>query len=112
MIAVPPCRSMSSKRFCEHFTSAMIVAPGERRRGLVSLPGIAGHQRPTIRGYDYPFSHDSTLVMHSDGVVDRWDLDDYPGLAGRTPLLAAATLLRDAGVRRDDACVLVARGVA
>ncbi|MBP1780309.1 anti-sigma regulatory factor (Ser/Thr protein kinase) [Micromonospora sp. HB375] len=92
--------------------AAMIVAPGERRRGLVSLPGIAGHQRPAIRGYDYPFSRDSTLVMHSDGVVDRWDLDDYPGLAGRNPLLAAATLLRDAAVRRDDACVLVARGAA
>ncbi|MEU1808281.1 SpoIIE family protein phosphatase [Micromonospora sp. WMMD1076] len=92
--------------------AAMIVAPGERRRGLVSLPGIAGHQRPAIRGYDYPFSRDATLVMHSDGVVDRWDLDDYPGLAGRNPLLGAATLLRDAGVRRDDACVLVARGAA
>ncbi|WP_026268769.1 SpoIIE family protein phosphatase [Micromonospora sp. CNB394] len=92
--------------------AAMIVASGERRRGLVSLPGIAGHQRPVIRGYDYPFSRHATLVMHSDGVVDRWDLDDYPGLAGRNPLLAAATLLRDAGVRRDDACVLVAQGAA
>ena len=38
--------------------------------------------------------------------------DEYPGLAGRNPLLAAATLLRDAGTRRDDACVLVARGAA
>ncbi|WP_089154608.1 SpoIIE family protein phosphatase, partial [Micromonospora sp. NBS 11-29] len=90
--------------------AAMIVATGERRRGLVSLPGIAGHQRPAVRGYDYPFPAGATLVMHSDGVVDRWDLDDYPGLAGRAPLLAAASLLRDAGIRRDDACVLVARG--
>ncbi|MFI5835207.1 SpoIIE family protein phosphatase [Micromonospora sp. NPDC051300] len=89
--------------------AAMIVATGERRRGLVSLPGIAGHQRPAIRGYDYPFPPGATLVMHSDGVVDRWNLDDYPGLAGRPPLLTAATLLRDAGVRRDDACVLVAQ---
>ncbi|MFI6129643.1 SpoIIE family protein phosphatase [Micromonospora sp. NPDC051141] len=89
--------------------AAMIVATGERRRGLVSLPGIAGHQRPTVRGYDYPFPPDATLVMHSDGVVDRWDLDDYPGLVARPPLLAAAALLRDAGTRRDDACVLVAR---
>ena len=31
--------------------------PGDgRRRGLVSLPGIAGHQRPTIREYDYPLA--------------------------------------------------------
>lgn len=47
--------------------------------------------------------------MHSDGVVDRWQLDDYPGLLRSGPLVMAATLLRDAGLRRDDACVLVAR---
>ncbi|MEV0152867.1 ATP-binding SpoIIE family protein phosphatase [Micromonospora sp. NPDC050686] len=88
---------------------AAVVAEGERRRGLVSLPGIAGHQRPAVREYDYPFGPATTLVMHSDGVVDRWDLADYPGLGGRSPLVTAATLLRDAGTRRDDACVLVAR---
>lgn len=81
-----------------------------RRRGLVSLPGIVGHHRPTVREYEYPFPPDALLVMHSDGVVDRWQLDDYPGLTGRSPLVVAATVLRDAGTRRDDACVLVARG--
>ncbi|MDG4795241.1 SpoIIE family protein phosphatase [Micromonospora sp. WMMD1082] len=80
-----------------------------RRRGLVSLPGIAGHQRPVIRQYDYPFDAGSLLVMHTDGVADRWQLSDYPGLSGRSPLVMAATLLRDAGIRRDDAGVLVAR---
>lgn len=90
--------------------SAMIAVEGERRRGLVSLPGIAGHHRPAVREYEYPFGAGATLVMHSDGVVDRWDLTDYPGLTGRSPLVTAATLLRDAGTRRDDASVLVARG--
>ncbi|MFF5054132.1 SpoIIE family protein phosphatase [Micromonospora sp. NPDC000663] len=89
--------------------SGVIVEGDGQRRGLVSLPGIAGHQRPTIREYDYPFGPGARLVMHSDGVVDRWRLTDYPGLAERSPLVMAATLLRDAGVRRDDACVLVAR---
>ncbi|MFY1705434.1 SpoIIE family protein phosphatase [Micromonospora sp. WMMA1923] len=89
--------------------SAMITVEGERRRGLVSLPGIAGHQRPTVREYDYPFAAGALLTMHSDGVVDRWSMDDYPGLADRSPLVVATTLLRDAGIRRDDACVLVAR---
>ena len=89
--------------------AAMIVVAGGRRRSLVSLPGIAGHQNPVVREYDYPFEAGATLVMHSDGVVDRWDLADYPGLTGRAPLVVAATLLRDAGIRRDDACVLVAR---
>ncbi|MEV5690672.1 SpoIIE family protein phosphatase [Micromonospora globbae] len=88
--------------------TAQVVAGG-RRRGLVSLPGIAGHQRPTVREYEYGLEPQDLLVMHSDGVVDRWQLDDYPGLAARSPLVVAATVLRDAGTRRDDACVLVAR---
>ncbi|MFG3553809.1 SpoIIE family protein phosphatase [Micromonospora sp. NPDC047557] len=92
--------------------SGVIVEGDGQRRGLVSLPGIAGHQRPTVRGYDYPFGPGARLVMHSDGVADRWRLTDYPGLAERSPLVMAATLLRDAGVRRDDACVLVARSWA
>ncbi|TCB94486.1 transcriptional regulator [Micromonospora zingiberis] len=89
--------------------AGVVTTRDGRQRGLVSLPGIAGHQRPTIRQYDYPFDADSLLIMHSDGVVDRWRLADYPGLVGRSPLVVAATLLRDAGVRRDDAGVLVAR---
>ncbi|MFI7433368.1 SpoIIE family protein phosphatase [Micromonospora haikouensis] len=89
--------------------AATVLAEGERRRGLVSLPGIAGHQRPVVREYEYAFPAGASLVMHSDGVADRWQLDDYPGLAGHAPLVLAATVLRDAGVRRDDACVLAAR---
>ncbi|MGS2613857.1 SpoIIE family protein phosphatase [Micromonospora sp. LZ34] len=89
--------------------AAAVVGADGRRRGLVSLPGIAGHQRPVVREYDYPFDPAALLLMHSDGVVDRWQLTDYPGLTERSPLVVAATVLRDAGVRRDDACVLVAR---
>lgn len=88
--------------------AASVVTDSVTRR-LVSLPGIAGHQRRVIREYDYPFSDEAVLVMHTDGVGDRWRFDDYPGLLARSPLLLAATVLRDAGVRRDDAGVLVAR---
>ncbi|GLY22439.1 SpoIIE family protein phosphatase [Micromonospora sp. NBRC 101691] len=91
--------------------AATVVEHG-RRRGLVSLPGIAGHQRPVIREYEYPFDGNALLVMHTDGVTDRWKLTDYPGLTDRAPLLTAATILRDYGVRRDDAGVLVARAPA
>ncbi|WP_434971483.1 SpoIIE family protein phosphatase [Micromonospora peucetia] len=89
--------------------SAAVIGADGKRRGLVSLPGIAGHQRPSVREYDYPFEAGALLVMHSDGVVDRWQLADYPGLVERSPLVVAGTVLRDAGTRRDDACVLVVR---
>jgi hypothetical protein len=52
------------------------------------------------------------VVLHSDGLSGRWTFD--PGLTDRTPTMVAATLLREAGVRHDDAGVIVARprGVA
>jgi hypothetical protein len=49
------------------------------------------------------------LLMHSDGIVDRWNPADSPGLLTRSPLVIAATVLREAGTRRDDAGVLVAK---
>ena len=79
------------------------------RRGMVSLPGIAGHQRRQIREYQYALPAGSVVVLHSDGVVDRWNPADYPGLMTHSPQVIAATVLRDAGTRRDDAGVLVAR---
>lgn len=79
------------------------------RRGMVSLPGIAGHQRRQIREFDYPLDPDAIVLLHSDGVVDRWNPADYPGLLSHSPAVIAATVLRDAGTRRDDAGVLVGR---
>ncbi|MDY7084183.1 MAG: ATP-binding SpoIIE family protein phosphatase [Actinomycetota bacterium] len=91
-----------------NITGTVLSTTGTRR-GMVSLPGIAGHQRRQIREYDYPITPDAIVVLHSDGVADRWNVADYPGLLTHSPLVIAATVLRDAGVRRDDAGVLVAR---
>ena len=86
-----------------------VLAVDGTRRGMVSLPGIAGHQRRTIREYDYPLPPGAVVLMHSDGIVDRWNAVDYPGLLAHRPQVIAATVLRDAGTRRDDAGVVVAR---
>src|ERR671921_580331 len=89
--------------------SGTLLSPDGSRRGMVSLPGIAGHQRRAVREYDYPYREGAVVLMHSDGVVDRWSPDGYPALLTHSPQLIAATVLRDAGARRDDAGVLVAR---
>ncbi|MEU4622360.1 SpoIIE family protein phosphatase [Actinoplanes sp. NPDC023801] len=89
--------------------SGIVLAPDGSRRGMVSMPGIAGHQRRQIREYDYPLAPGALVLMHTDGVVDRWNATDYPGLLSHSPEVIAATVLRDAGTRRDDAGVLVAQ---
>jgi anti-sigma regulatory factor (Ser/Thr protein kinase) len=85
------------------------VLTHDKRRAVMSVPGIAGHQRRTIRELSYDLPRGAAFVMHTDGVTERWSVADYPGLLARSPIVLAATLLRDAGVRRDDACVLVVR---
>lgn len=87
-----------------------VVGDGARR-GMVSLPGIVGVRAGSVREFSYPLEPDAIVVLHSDGVTNRWSIPAYPGLAQRSPLVIAATLLRDAGKDHDDGCVLVAKPV-
>lgn len=80
-----------------------------RARGLLTFPGIVGHNAHTIKEMAYDLEPGSWVVMHSDGLSDKWSPDDTPGLLDRSPLVVAATLMRDAAVHRDDASILVAR---
>jgi anti-sigma regulatory factor (Ser/Thr protein kinase) len=88
--------------------SATIV-DAHQRRAMVSFPGILGHRRREIRELEYPLPVGALVVLHSDGLTEKWELSAYPGLVHRSPVVIAATLLRDAGRRRDDAAVLVAK---
>jgi len=49
------------------------------------------------------------VLLQTDSVVDRWNPADCPGVLAHSPAVIAATVLRDAGTRRDDAGVLAAR---
>ncbi len=80
---------------------------GTRTRGLVSHPGIAGVPGRSLRETTYPVEPGDVVVLHSDGLTNRWSLADYPGLARRSPLVVAGVLLRDHAVRPDDSCVAV-----
>lgn len=88
--------------------AASVVADG-RKHGMVSVPGIAGYQARTIKTFDYALPAGAAVVLHSDGLTERWSAENRGWLFTREPLLVAAMLLRDAGVRKDDAGVLVAR---
>ena len=88
--------------------SAFIVERGSVKT-MVSHNGILGHSARRIQEFEYHWPAGALLVMHSDGLSGRWDLDDYPGLGSRDPSLIAAALYRDFTRRRDDAIVVVAR---
>jgi anti-sigma regulatory factor (Ser/Thr protein kinase) len=105
-------RDAGTVRFAGIGNVSATIVDGQRRRAMASVPGIVGQLaadgRRSLREFDYPLPAGALVVLHSDGLTDRWDLADYPGLAARSAVTVAATLLRDAGRRRDDASVLVA----
>ncbi|KQV82332.1 hypothetical protein ASD15_09825 [Massilia sp. Root351] len=81
----------------------------EARRQLVSHNGIVGSNMRKVQEFGAPWDHGGMLILHSDGLATRWNLDDYPGLAGRHPAVIAAVLYRDFSRGRDDVTVLVLR---
>lgn len=85
------------------------IVTAERLRGLATYPGIVGHNAPTVRETVYDVAPGSWVVLHTDGLSEKWDTADYPGVLDHSPLVLAATLMRQAGHVRDDASVLVAK---
>jgi len=82
---------------------------GDRARHLVSHNGIVGSNMRKVQEFAMPLTDDAMLIMHSDGIGTRWDLEHYPGLSQRHPALIAAVLYRDHVRGRDDAGIVVAQ---
>lgn len=99
-----------SLRFCGVGNISATIVDPTARRSAVSLHGIAGHQMREAREFTYPWSRESTLIMHSDGLTTRWDLDTYPGLLRRDAVLIAAVLWKDHRRQNDDSTVVVVHG--
>ena len=82
---------------------------GGQCRHLLSHNGIVGSNLRKVQEFQHPWHTGTLLVMHSDGLHTRWDLDQYPGLSHCHPALVAAVLYRDFSRGRDDVGVVVMR---
>ena len=79
------------------------------RHGLTSLNGIVGYTLPKIQTFTHPWADKALLVMHSDGLLSRWDFDNYPGLTLRHPSIIAGVLYRQYTRGRDDVTVIAVK---
>lgn len=89
--------------------SGRLIGGPQRARSLMSQPGIVGHKLPRVQETRYEIGQAELLVLHSDGLTEKWDAADVPSVVDHGAGVCAATLLRDAGTRRDDASVLTLR---
>lgn len=98
-------------RYCGVGNISGFLISHDTRRTLLSVPGIVGANVRRLRTFEEHLPEGGALTMHSDGLTERWDHTALPGLLHHSPLVAAGQLLREAGVRRDDASVVVVKGV-
>lgn len=81
----------------------------DKTRGLVSYPGIVGTGARSVRELPYELPSDGVLALHTDGISERAALNPIGGLLRQSADVIAAVVMRDHGVRNDDAGVLVVR---
>lgn len=82
---------------------------GVADRSLLSQHGTLGVQIRRLQDVAYDWPPHAILVMHSDGIVTRWTLDDAPGLLQCDAAVIAGWILRDHSRGRDDATVVVVK---
>jgi len=73
---------------------------------LVSHTGTVGFVMSRTQEFTYAWPPSSLLIMHSDGIDTRWDLERYRGIRAKHPAIAAGMIYRDHRRTRDDATVL------
>jgi serine phosphatase RsbU (regulator of sigma subunit) len=86
---------------------ARLWSDGQGRRP-VSFRGIVGVTMPSVRVFELALGQDWLLLMHTDGVSTRADVESLPELARRDASRLAAEVLERWGRERDDATVVVA----
>jgi anti-sigma regulatory factor (Ser/Thr protein kinase) len=92
-----------------NIAARIINLSANRQQSLVSHGGIAGAGLRKVQQFDYRWQDGDVLVMHSDGLNERWNLGTYGGLAQTDVAILAGIVYRDAKRTRDDATVLTAR---
>lgn len=85
---------------------------GDTTRQLVTQHGTLGQAAPSaFREERHMVAPGALVVLCSDGLRSRLQLDDHPGVTARDPATIAATLWRDMTRGRDDASAVVLREV-
>lgn len=83
------------------------VLSGIEDRALMSQHGTLGVQIRKLQDVTTPWPDHAMMVLHSDGLITRWNLKDEGGLLQCDPAVIAGWLLRDYTRGHDDVTVVV-----
>jgi anti-sigma regulatory factor (Ser/Thr protein kinase) len=82
----------------------------DKSKNLLSYNGTLGMSMPnTINDQSLTWEQGNILILHSDGLKNRWDFLKYPELMRHDPTLIAAVLYNEHTRTTDDTLVVVVR---
>ena len=85
---------------------------GSTETRLVSLDGIVGQNMRTPLPQDLQLEKGDLLVLYTDGVKDRFNAKDYPGVYHQRPDDVVRVIVERFGKSYDDAACIAVRYVA
>jgi serine phosphatase RsbU (regulator of sigma subunit) len=88
-------------------TAARRLGSGEER--LVSREGIVGGRMRTPQERRVGLSDGDLVLLYTDGVSDRFGVNDYPGMLADEPASVAALVVDRFGKHHDDATCIAFR---
>ena len=101
--------SQARVRFAGLGNIAGTIIATSASHSMMSHNGTAGYATPKIKEFVYPWTDESVIVMHSDGLSTHWNAAAFPSLHGHYPSTIGALLYREMARERDDACVVVGK---
>ena len=75
----------------------------------VNMNGTLGLCVHHIRVFEEPWIPGSILLVHSDGISEKWQLSAYPGLSQENPQVICERIYRDFRRGNDDATLVVGK---
>lgn len=82
----------------------------QRTINPVSINGILGYNLCKVREEEFPFNPKDLIILHSDGISGKFDLNLYPPkFLGQHPQIIAERITAEFGRRTDDLTIVVAR---
>lgn len=94
--------------YCGVGNIAAKIVSGGTTKSCVSYNGIVGHIVPgTLNNHTITWNKQDLLVVHSDGLSGRWELQKYPFVSKHDATIIAAVLYKDFCRKNDDVTVIV-----
>ncbi|GAA4335104.1 anti-sigma regulatory factor [Variovorax defluvii] len=85
------------------------LVSGTFDKTMLTAHGTMGVQARRFEAQHMPLPPHATAIVHSDGVVSRWNAGGLAPLLQRDPALLAARIYADFSRGRDDVCILALR---